>query len=138
MFAGPQNLSSAPTAGSDGIYLNGNSFIQTRNGNINLWAANEILVNADHNSSPGNNGIRTLGGGSINVTTQFGDVNSGASQMVGTRIDTFANVNGFIFGQLSAPFYTVSPNLGGISTAAGGDVTINAGRDVISYTPVQN
>ena len=45
LSAGPQNLTSRPAAGSDGIYLQGNSYIQTLNGNINLWAANEVIVN---------------------------------------------------------------------------------------------
>ena len=43
-----------------------------------------------------------------------------------------------LFGQsdtASDPFYTVSPQLGGISTANGGNVTISAGLDVISYLP---
>jgi hypothetical protein len=35
------------------------------------------------------------------------------------------------------PYYTVNPNLGGISTAAGGSVTIKAGGNVISYLPNQ-
>ncbi len=33
----------------------------------------------------------------------------------------------------TAPYYTVSPSLGGISTAAGGDVTITAGGNVTSF-----
>src|ERR1039458_2191247 len=45
LSAGPQNLTSRPAAGSDGIYLQGNSYIQALNGNINLWAANEVIVN---------------------------------------------------------------------------------------------
>jgi len=48
------------------------------------------------------------------------------------------NVNGYIFGQNAPPYYRVNTaNLGGISTAAGGNVTIDAGRDVISYLPTQ-
>ena len=131
LSAGPQNLTSRPAAGSDGIYLQGNSYIQTLNGNIDLWAANEVIVNPGPayplGSGPvGNNGVRTLAGGSINVTTQFGDVNTGG------------NFNGYLFGQTTSPYYKVSPNLGGISTAAGGDVTINAGGNVASYLPVQD
>jgi filamentous hemagglutinin family protein len=102
----------------DGIYLNGNSYLQTRNGNINLWAANEVIVNSG--------AIRTVQGGRIDVNTDFGDVNCGV------------NVNGYIFGQNAPPYYRVNAaNLGGISTAAGGNVTINASRDVISYLPTQ-
>jgi filamentous hemagglutinin family protein len=143
LSAGPRNLSSAPPANSGGIYLQGNSYMETRNGNINLWAANDVIVNSDHVAYgipfPNNNrnGIRTLAGGSITVRTDFGDVNSGASERIGTRIQYYANVNGFVFGQIAAPYYTVSPSLGGISTAAGGDVTISAGRDVISFAPIQ-
>ena len=102
----------------DGIYLNGNSYLQTRNGNINLWAANEVIVNSG--------AIRTTQGGSIKVTIDFGDVNSGV------------NVNGYTFGLNAPPYYRVNAaNLGGISTAAGGDVHIEAGGDVISYLLTQ-
>lgn len=102
----------------DGIYLNGSSYLQTRDGNINLWAANEVIVNSG--------AIRTIHGGAITVQTDYGDVNSGV------------NLNGFIFGQTAAPYYRVNTaNLGGISTAAGGNVTIHAGGDVISYLPTQ-
>src|SRR5882724_10313257 len=115
----------------DGIYLDGNSFIQTLNGDINLWAANEVIVNPGApydlgTGVPGNNGVRTLKGGNIEVTTEFGDVNTGG------------NVNGYTFGQNAAPYYKISSSLGGISTAAGGDVSINAGGNVVSYLPVQN
>ena len=131
MSAGPQDLTSRPAAGSDGIYLQGNSYIQTLNGNINLWAANEVIINpgspyAGNTGAVGNNGIRTRNGGSIAVTAQFGDVNTGG------------NFNGYLFGQSAAPYYKVSPSLGGISTAAGGDVTITAGGNVTSFLPVQS
>ena len=120
LTAGPQDLATKPTtAKTDGIYLGANSVIQTLNGNIDLKAANEVIVN--------NGAIRTMGGGSIEVTTKFGNVNSGTDN------------NGFVFNRINAapPLYTVSPNLGGISTAVGGDVTINAGGDVLSYLPTQ-
>ena len=131
LSAGPQGLASRPAAGNDGIYLQGNSYIQTLNGNINLWAANEVIINpgapyAGNTGAVGSNGIRTRNGGSIDVTAQFGDVNTGG------------NYNGFIFGQQNAPYYKVSPNLGGISTYAGGDVTITAGGNVTSFLPVQS
>jgi filamentous hemagglutinin family protein len=124
----PTTTQKTPASGSDGIYLNDNSYIQTQNGNINLAAANEVLVAADSNA--GNDGIRTLNGGSIDVTAQYGNVNTGA------------NPQGFLFKQPSGfkrtllpPYYSVSTSVGGISTAAGGNVTINAGGDVTSYNP---
>ncbi|MGH7972593.1 MAG: hypothetical protein ACREIC_28090, partial [Limisphaerales bacterium] len=109
---------SRPAAGHDAIYLNGSSYIQTRNGNIDLYAPNEVIVNGG--------AIRTVAGGNITVKTDYGDVNSGF------------NVNGYLFGQTAPPYYRVNTaNLGGISTGAGGDVNISAGGNVISYTPTQ-
>ena len=124
LIAGTELASPAGRSpGNDGIYLNGSSFLQTQNGNISLSAANEILVNTGGSGAVGNDGIRTLGGGSIDVTTTYGDVNAGA------------NPQGFKYNRTTAPYYTVSQNLGGISTAAGGDVTISAGGNVLSYFP---
>jgi filamentous hemagglutinin family protein len=104
-----------PTAGNDGIYLNEGTttYLQTQNGDINLWAANEVIV--------GSGAIRTVGGGNIAVTTQYGNVNSGTG------------ANGFDY-LVSAPYYTPDPSLSGISTAAGGNVNITALRgDVICF-----
>ena len=108
-----------PTIGNESILLNGTSFIQSQNGNINLSALNAVTVNTG--------AIRTLNGGSINVTTQYGDVNTG-SDTVGFTYNATPSV--------TPPFYySVSPLLGGISTAAGGNVDITAGGNVISYFP---
>lgn len=107
-----------PTAGNAGIYLSGNATLQTQNGYLHLTAPNEVMVNGG--------AIRTQNGGSIVVSTQYGNVNTGN------------NVAGFLFGQRLAPYYRVNANVGGISTVAGGDVTITAGGDVISYLPVQS
>jgi filamentous hemagglutinin family protein len=138
-----------PAAGSDGIYLAGNSFITAFNNNlglssptISLSAANEVQVGCslDANGNyvatgggglnAGTGSITTTGGGSISVSTQYGDVNTGSDS------------SGFLYtqpsgrgGTLQPPYYTVSPSLGGISTAAGGNVVINAGGNVISYLP---
>ena len=114
-----------PTAGNYGVYLNGNAALQTQNGNITVSAANEEIINPDPTvgGSAGNNGIRTEAGGSIHVTTQYGDVNTGG------------NSQGYNYGRTLASLYTVSKNLGGISTVAGGDVDINAGGNVYSFVP---
>ena len=101
-----------PNAGNDGIYLNGNSALQAINGGLTLDAANEVIVSSG--------AIRTTGGGNIAVTAQYGDVNSGT----GTGGFNYLTV---------APWYAPASSLGGISTAAGGNVTINAGGDVISF-----
>ncbi len=115
---------------NDGIYLDGTATIQTQNGNINLWAANEVQVGWSGNSAgpgvsnPGTGGITTKNGGNINVTAEFGDVNSGDS------------VYGFDY-TTSAPYTKADPSLGGIATANGGNVNINAGGSVISYSATQ-
>ena len=108
----PTTAQPTPSAGNDGIYLNGGSLIQSLNGDITLDAANEVIVNSG--------AIRTVGGGNIDVTAQYGNVNTGTG------------ANGFNY-LTSAPYYTPASSLGGISTAAGGNVTINAGNNVISF-----
>jgi filamentous hemagglutinin family protein len=114
LTAGTQATSkSQVTSGNGGIYLNGNAFIQAANGDINLYAANEVIVNSG--------AIRTVGGGNIDVTAEYGNVNSGINTLGYDYLTT-------------APYYRPDPNLGGISTAAGGDVTINAGGDVNSFS----
>ena len=118
----PTSALPAPASGSDGIYLGSYAFIQSQNGNINVTAANEVQINASAGNDVGD-GIRTLDGGGINVTTTYGDVNAGG------------NPEGFDYNTQTAPYYTVSSTLGGISTADGGNVNINAGGNVISYFP---
>ncbi|HTR43780.1 MAG TPA: filamentous hemagglutinin N-terminal domain-containing protein [Pseudomonadales bacterium] len=117
-----------PASGNDGIYLNGDAFIQGQNGNINLWAANEVQVGwAGQAQLPGQvnlgiGGITTFNGGNISVTTQYGDVNTGS------------NPYGFSY-EIASPYTFTDVRLGGISTGAGGNVNINAGGNVISYSP---
>ncbi|HKW31248.1 MAG TPA: hypothetical protein VJT54_18130, partial [Verrucomicrobiae bacterium] len=114
MTAGTQATSKSQVAsGNDGIYLNGSAYLQTANGDINLYAANEVIVNGG--------AIRTVGGGNIDVTTEFGNVNSGI------------NTAGYDYSP-TAPYYRPDLNLGGISTAAGGNVTITAGGDINSIS----
>jgi hypothetical protein len=135
LTAGTALTGSTTTSGNDGIYLNGSSFLQTANGDITLKAANEVQVGwmgADTGSvNSGTGSISTTAGGNIDVTAKYGSVNTGS------------DANGFLYKQLSGrhqtiilpPYYTPSPNLGGISTAEGGNVTINAGGNVLSYLP---
>ena len=120
LFAGTGlTAGSLPGSGGDSIFLNGSAYLQTKDGSISLSAPGQVNVQ--------NGAIRTTKGGNINVTTTRGDVNTGV------------NTSGFIYNFVpsSAPpyYYSVSSSLGGISTAAGGDVTINAGGNVTSYLP---
>jgi hypothetical protein len=102
--------------GADGVSLGGS--IQTTIGNIDLLAGQDIQI--------GSGSVTTVGGGSITAKAVAGSVNTGTD----TGAFTFNN---------TAPLYSVDTSfpgtLGGISTAAGGDVTISAGQDIISYLP---
>ena len=106
--------------GTGSIWLSGgansslNGAIQTAQGSITLSAAQDILVGSGY--------VRTTGGGMITATAQAGNINTGGKK------------NGFLFHSAGAP-YTVDPNLGGISTAAGGNVSLTAGNDIVSYLP---
>jgi len=133
LAAGYNSGNNSITAGTGTIYLNngnisnlsanGNGTIQSTAGSINLSAGESILV--------GSGAVTTLGGGSINATAMSGNVNTGD------------NYNGYLFAPSKSlnrnqpPYYNVNPSLGGISTAAGGNVTITAGGNVTSYLPNQ-
>ena len=68
------------------------------------------------------NGITTAAGGSINVVARYGDVNTGGNPLGLQLLQERA-----VLWRVHAP-----GELGGISTAAGGDVTISAGGNVTS------
>ncbi len=111
-------------AGTGSIYLNGgagktlNGALETAQGSIEATAGKDILVGLGY--------IRTVGGGSIHLQAFAGDVDAGKrndsyefiSTGVGYRVST-ATSNG-----LTGP--------GGITTEKGGDVTVEAGNDIIS------
>lgn len=98
----------------------GSEFVQTDTGSITLQANQNILV--------GSGAVTTVGGGSIDATATLGSV------------DTGTDPNGYTF---SAPNHfthdpggaQVASGLGGISTGAGGNLTIYAGQNVTSYLP---
>jgi len=103
-----------------GVYLDGNAALQTADGQ----SRGLCRTRGDRKSrsrvrfgtgNAGNNGIRTTQGGSVLVAARTGDVNTGG------------NFNGYTFGQNDAPYYKAGNNVGGVSTVAGGDVTILAG-----------
>ena len=123
-----------PNAAKTGnIYLNGGSAattsgtIQLAAGNINLVAAENILVAPAH-SQVVSGSIFTTGGGNIFAEALTGDIIAGTSNGGnGSKqtSDYFFNAAGAV------------PNavLGGISTAAGGNVTLIAGNNIDS-TPI--
>ncbi len=101
-------------AGTGSILFNGSSFASATDGQIRLSAGKDITVNRGY--------VRTTAGGNITATTVSGNINTGLAS------------DGFRFSNQDTG-YTVSDNLGGISTAAGGSITLGAGKDVISYLP---
>jgi filamentous hemagglutinin family protein len=117
-FSSP--VANAVTSGTGSIVLSGTGALQTSDGSMTLLAGNSITL--------GSGSVTTTGGGSISATAVGGSVNAGTGQ------------NGYDFypgtSQSSPGFYQVAPNLSGISTANGGNVTITAGQDIVSYLPV--
>jgi filamentous hemagglutinin family protein len=119
LMAGVNFSSGTVQSGLGSIWLGGSALgtgsgsIQTAAGMINLTAGKDILV--------GSGFVRTTGGGNIFADALAGNVNAGTKN-AGFRFTPGAN--GFVLG--------VDPNLGGISTAAGGNVNITAGNDIIS------
>jgi filamentous hemagglutinin family protein len=106
-------------SGAGNIYLNGGNgksltgSISTSQGSISLTAGQSILVGAGF--------VHTTGGGSIDATAIAGDINAGTAN------------GGYLY---SIYGYNVSTTLGGISTAAGGDVTLIAGNNITSIPTV--
>jgi filamentous hemagglutinin family protein len=112
----------APLTGNDDITLNGTASLQAQNGNINLWAAENILV--------GSGSIFTTAGGSIFADALDGDINAGTSNGSGSN---GKQTEDYLFSSLGA---TPNAILGGMSTKAGGNVTLIAGDDIISVPTV--
>jgi filamentous hemagglutinin family protein len=107
-----------PASGSDWIFLDGDSYIQTQDGDINLFASGSVQVGNPDYYSPGIGAyINTADDGNIYVTALYGDINAGE------------NYTGYSIGNNGL---SLGNNVGGISTIAGGNVTLDAGDDVIS------
>jgi filamentous hemagglutinin family protein len=117
--AGVNFTTGAVQSGAGSIYLSGgstaklNGSVQTYGGDINMTAGQDILV--------GTGGIRTTGGGNINLQSLAGDINAGTAN---------GGYQFSIFG------YTVGASPGGIATAAGGNVNLQAGNNIISTPTV--
>lgn len=106
-------VSDRVTPGVGNIALAGTSSIETRDGDIQLVAGNNVTVAGGF--------ARTVGGGNITVQAVAGSINTGTK------------ANGFVFRPTG---YAVDPDLGGISTANGGNVSLTAGQDIQSYLPL--
>jgi len=115
MKAGYDSGSGNVIAGTGTILFSGNAAAQAKNRDISLATGDSITVNSGS--------VRTVDGGSITATAVSGSVKTGS------------NPNGYDFRPTGIG-YVVDSDLGGISTANGGDVTITAGKDIVSYLPV--
>ncbi len=118
-------------SGLGNIYLNGgsglsqNGTIQLSAGSVNLLAGQSILV--------GSGSVYTTGGGSIYADAVAGDINAGTAN--GSSSSGGAQTSDLLFTASGS-----RPNavLGGMSTAAGGNVTLIAGDDITSVPIVPN
>ncbi len=111
--------------------------LQMNGGSITTFGGGDITVTAERDIQVGSGSITTVGGGDITATATTGSVNTGT------------DTGGYIFNDVppndnTDPLYQVAAtvnnpqypgDLGGISTAAGGDVKITAGLDIISFLP---
>jgi filamentous hemagglutinin family protein len=110
--------------GTGNIYLNGgsggtgNGFIQTTGGNINLAAGKNITVGSGY--------VITKGDGSIYAHALAGNIDCGSDAQGYHFVGNANSVNNAA---------TFQNGLGGISTEAGGDVTLIAGGNVSSVLP---
>jgi filamentous hemagglutinin family protein len=123
------------TLGGGGIMATAGRNIQVGFGSIATLDGGDITVTAGQDIQVGSGSITTVNGGNITATATAGSVNTGTDP------------GGYIFNSVSAsdvtdPIYQVvtvdNPYpgvLGGISTAAGGNVKIIAGLDIISVLP---
>jgi len=138
--AGYNFASQAVQSGVGNIYLNGGSglttmgTIQLAAGDINLVAGQSILV-APMGSKALSGSIFTTGGGNIFAYAMAGDIIAGTSNG-GTGYGGSAQTSDYNFtGDGYVPNPDIGGILGGISTAAGGNVTLIAGNNIDS-TPI--
>jgi filamentous hemagglutinin family protein len=128
--AGYDFVNNVVQSGAGNIYLNNNSggttgggWIQTATGDINLFAGQSILV--------GSGSVSAMGGGNIFADALAGNISAGSFN--GGTSFTASPTSDWRFTSAGA-----FPNavLGGISTAAGGNVTLMAGNNIDSTPTV--
>jgi hypothetical protein len=119
-FLAGTNFSTPGTVipGVGNITLDGSAMLVSMDGSISFLAGEGVTI--------GTGSVNTFGGGGISISAVSGSVNTGTG------------VNGFMFRNNPTIPYLVAANLSGISTAAGGDVSIMAGQDIASQLPAGN
>ena len=133
--AGYDSANNSVKSGTGSIYLNylvnsqggvigqtGGGYIKTGAGNINLTAGKDILVGKGY--------VITTGAGSL--------AGSIYTHALAGNIDAGSDAQGYHFNFAASSLntaYDLSGGLGGISTAAGGNVTMIAGGNVSTVLP---
>jgi len=115
-------------SGVGNIYLNGGSG-KTQNGTIQLGSGN-VTLEAGLSILVGSGSVFTKDGGSIFAYALAGDINAGTSNGGTSSTSQTSDYNFTDTGSMPNPF------LGGISTAAGGNVTLIAGNNIDSTPKV--
>jgi filamentous hemagglutinin family protein len=122
-FAAGRGVISGSGATANEVALLGNAAIETATGNITVVAGNDVSVGSGGIvTGIANSAVLAGGGGNVSVQAVAGNVNCGSS------------TGGYIF-TTTGDGYTVSPALGGISTASGGNVNIQAGGSITAPLP---
>jgi filamentous hemagglutinin family protein len=138
LAAGYNFANNTINSGIGNIYLNGGSglttsgSIQTAGGDINLFAGQSILLASQNNHSKNiaSGSVFTTGGGSIFAYALTGNIDAGTSNGGTSSTTQTSDYNFTDTGTTPNPF------LGGISTAAGGNVTLIAGNNIDSTPTV--
>ena len=123
--AGYSFTANAVQTGVGNIYLNGGPTGDDVGGSIQA-AAGDINLAAGQNITVGSGYVITTGGGSISAHALAGSIDTGSDAQGYHFVNNVSSLNAA---------YNLSDGLGGISTAAGGDVTLIAGGDVTSVLP---
>jgi filamentous hemagglutinin family protein len=165
LAAGYNFINNSINAGKGTLTLNDGSFIQTTGGNVSLFAGQDISMTGSGSVSASGSGsisaTATAGSltmdagyiqasaGTVNLTAGQ-DITVGSGYVVTTgggsinahalagNIDTGSDAQGYHFVPNATTIgnaYNLSHGLGGISTAAGGDVNLTAGGNVTSILP---
>lgn len=115
LIAGKNFTTGQIVSGTGSVLIN-SSGVSAQDGSIAIRAGKDVTITRGF--------VHTLGGGDISVSALGGNINAGT----GTA--------GYVFSTAGSG-YRVNEALSGISTGAGGDVTLSAGKDVTSYLPTQ-
>lgn len=126
------NLSAGYNFGSSSVIPGTGNLLINNNGSTGgsiAMGSGAINLTAGQNISVGSGSVITTGGGDIYAHALSGSINTGS------------DAQGYHFNRNAsslATAYTLSQGLGGISTEAGGDVTLVAGGNITSILPGRN